>query len=176
MAWNEPNGAALIVAALPALIAASACQQDASAQDRNKRTTMATRAVPMPQPQPAMMLQIDTAEGHWPVALEDGEATRDLLAQLPLTLLLDDFGATEKIAMLPRKLRHADAPAGVAPVTGDLAYYAPQGNLAIFRTDFRYSTGLVRLGRITAPLAALRRSGAMQVTLRAVPVPGGARP
>lgn len=174
MARNEPNGAALIFAALPALIAATACQPGAAAQNRKTSTAMATRATPTPQHKPAALLQIDSAEGRWLVPLEDSEATRDLIAQLPLTLALEDFGATEKIAMLPRKLRHADAPDGVTPVTGDVAYYAPWGNLAIFRKDFRYSTGLVRLGRIAGPLSALRRSGALTVTLRAAPGSAGA--
>lgn len=169
MAWNEPYGAGLVLATLPALIAATACHPGSSAQDRNKRTAMATRAASTPQSRSASLLQIDSAEGRWHVALDDSEAARDLLAQLPLTLTLEDFGATEKIAMLPRKLRHADAPDGVTPVTGDVAYYAPWGNLAIFRKDFRYSAGLVRLGRIAGPLSALRRSGELTVTVRAAP-------
>jgi hypothetical protein len=31
---------------------------------------------------------------------------------------------------------------------GDITYYAPWGNLAIFYRDFGYSPGLVRLGHI----------------------------
>lgn len=173
MARNALHGTGLTLAALPALIAATDCRPDASAQDRNDSTAMATRAASPSQPQPTGLLEIDSAAGHWQVALEDNQATRDLLAQLPLTLTLEDFGATEKIAMLPRKLRHGDAPEGVTPVAGDVAYYAPWGNLAIFRTGFRYSPGLVRLGRLRGSLAGLQRSGAVQITLRAATASDG---
>ncbi|UYY78500.1 cyclophilin-like fold protein [Sphingomonas sp. R1] len=135
-----------------------------------KDPRMATRAVP----HPASRLEIEGPDGRWHVQLEDSAATRDLLALMPLTLELEDFGVSEKIAMLPRRLRHPDAPEGVAPVAGDLAYYAPWGNLAIFRRDFRYSPGLVRLGRITTPLAALRGTGRLRVTLRQAPRDFGA--
>mgnify|MGYP007112212838 CR=1 FL=1 len=97
--------------------------------------------------------------------LEDGAATRDFLAQLPLTLQLEDYAATEKIAPLPRPLSTAGAPAGVTPVAGDLAFYAPWGNLAIFHKPFGYSKGLVRLGRIGGDLQALRRPGPVQILI-----------
>lgn len=97
--------------------------------------------------------------------LEDGAATRDFLAQLPLNLQLEDYAATEKIAPLPRPLSTVGAPAGVTPVAGDLAFYAPWGNLAIFHKPFGYSKGLVRLGRIDGDLQALRRPGPVQVRI-----------
>ena len=37
---------------------------------------------------------------------------------------------------------------------GDLAYYAPWGNLAFFYESYRYSGGLIRLGRIDGDIAA----------------------
>jgi len=105
-------------------------------------------------------------DGHaLSATLEDGAAARDFLAQLPLTLQLEDYAATEKIAQLPRPLTTAGAPAGVTPAAGDLAFYAPWGNLAIFHTPFGYSKGLVRLGRIDGDLQALRRPGPVQVRI-----------
>jgi hypothetical protein len=44
-------------------------------------------------------------------------------------------------------------------------YYAPWGNLALFHKDFRYSEGLVRLGRIDSGIEALRRKGPLKVTI-----------
>lgn len=82
------------------------------------------------------------------VQLEDSEAARDFAAMLPLNLTLSDYNRTEKIADLPRPLSTQSAPDGIEPTAGDLTYYAPWGNLAIFYRDFGYSRGLVRLGRV----------------------------
>lgn len=83
-------------------------------------------------------------------------------------MALEDYAGTEKITYLPRKLSTAGAPEGVVPVAGDLAYYAPWGNLAMFYRDFRYSPGLIRLGRITSPLDALRFKGNLQARIAIV--------
>jgi hypothetical protein len=80
--------------------------------------------------------------------LENSAAARDFVELLPIQLLLQDHHGTEKIADLPSRLSTADAPDGIDPAIGDLAYYAPWGNLALFYRDFSYSRGLVRLGRI----------------------------
>lgn len=42
----------------------------------------------------------------------------------------------------------SDAPDKCTPKSGDLAYYAPWGNLAFFYQDFRESPELVTLGKI----------------------------
>jgi len=104
------------------------------------------------------------------VALHDNPTSRDLLAQLPLTLDLSDYAGTEKIATLPRKLSTRGAPEGCDPDVGTLAYYAPWGNLAFFYKDFGYSLGLVALG-VVAPddVATLARlpNGKISLTLPA---------
>ncbi|KUM43325.1 cyclophilin-like fold protein [Pseudomonas sp. EpS/L25] len=101
--------------------------------------------------------------------LEDSAATRDFVAQLPLTLDLEDYSATEKIAYLPHKLATHGAPPGIDPEVGDVAYYAPWGNLALFYRDFGYSAGLVRLGRITAGIEHLGYRGSKLVKIERVP-------
>ena len=80
--------------------------------------------------------------------LLDNATARDFLSLLPMTLTLEDYASTEKIGYPPRKLSTAGAPAGIDPAVGDITYYAPWGNLAIFYKDFGYSKGLVKLGRI----------------------------
>jgi hypothetical protein len=80
--------------------------------------------------------------------LIDSPTTRDLLSLLPLTLTLEDYAGTEKIAYLPRKLSEEGAPAGVDPSPGDITYYAPWGNLALFYRDFGYAKGLIKLGHM----------------------------
>jgi hypothetical protein len=51
---------------------------------------------------------------------------------------------------------------------GDIAYYAPWGNLAIFIKDFGYSRGLVKLGCIESGLDALQRRGGLCVRMELV--------
>lgn len=96
----------------------------------------------------------------------DSETTRDFVSLLPLTLTLSDYAQTEKVSDLPRRLSTADAPEGVDPDVGDIAYYAPWGNLAIFYRDFGYSSGLVKLGSIESGVDELAgKAGDFSVTI-----------
>lgn len=94
------------------------------------------------------IIELTTGDTTVRGALEDTPAGRDVAALLPLTLTVSDFHATEKTSDLPRRLDTAEAPAGTTPAAGDISYYAPWGNLALFYRDFPYSEGLVRLGRL----------------------------
>jgi hypothetical protein len=78
--------------------------------------------------------------------LVNNATARDLVSLLPMELTLEDYNSTEKIGYPVRKLSTAEAPAGVDPSVGDVAYYAPWGNLAFFYKDFGYSEGLIRAG------------------------------
>ncbi|MBV7543517.1 cyclophilin-like fold protein [Acidovorax sp. sic0104] len=82
--------------------------------------------------------------------LYDNATSNDFASLLPLRLTLEDYEGTEKIASLPRTLTTDGAPAACLPVAGDLCFYAPWGNLAIFYRDGQLSTGLIRLGRLQA--------------------------
>jgi hypothetical protein len=73
--------------------------------------------------------------------LTDSPTTQDFIALLPLTLKLDDYASTEKIAYLPKKLTTQGAPVGTDPEVGDITYYAPWGNLAIFTGTLVIPTG-----------------------------------
>ncbi|WP_052018842.1 cyclophilin-like fold protein [Brucella intermedia] len=97
--------------------------------------------------------------------LEDNATTRDFLALLPLKVKLEDFAATEKIAYLPSKLSTKDAPSAIVPKAGDVTYYAPWGNLALFHKDFRRSPELVKLGRIIEGFDALKVAGTAEITI-----------
>ncbi len=57
--------------------------------------------------------------------MEDSIPAREFIAQLPLTLQLEDYAANEKIAQLPRRLSVAGEPEGFTPAAGDIAFYAP---------------------------------------------------
>ncbi|SFH82124.1 cyclophilin-like fold protein [Modicisalibacter xianhensis] len=99
--------------------------------------------------------------------LDDTAAARAFADMLPLELSLDDFGAgVEKIADLPGSLPIGEAPSGMTPRAGDITYYAPWGNLAIFRQGFSYAKGLVKLGGFTADFTAIDHSGPIKVIIR----------
>ena len=101
-------------------------------------------------------------------SLEESDSARDFFAMLPLTLPFEDYAETEKIAYLPGKLTTQGAPEGIDPQVGDIAYYAPWGNLAIYYRDFGYSSGLIRLGRLASGLDALTAQPSGTLTIEAV--------
>ncbi len=103
--------------------------------------------------------------------LIDSKTTQDFISLLPLTLTLEDYAGTEKISYLPRRLSTEGAPAGSDPAVGDIAYYAPWGNLAIFYRDFGYSSGLVILGKIDSGMEAFKAPGSAKVTVELVSEP-----
>ena len=101
--------------------------------------------------------------------LEDTAIAQDFASLLPLAIALKDYASTEKVADLPRSLSQTGAPAGYKPSVGDIAYYAPWGNLAIFYRDFDYANGLVRLGRIVSGVDVLAEAGPLKTTIEIEP-------
>jgi hypothetical protein len=51
---------------------------------------------------------------------------------------------------------------------GDIAYYVPWGNLAIFYKDAPYADGLIKLAKIDGDVEALNTSGAVKATIELV--------
>ncbi len=100
--------------------------------------------------------------------LNDSAAARDFAALLPLSLTLKDYAGVERISDLPAKLSVASSPPGITPAAGDITYYAPWGNLAIFVGGDVYASGLVRLGKVDEGLQALQRSGPLKVCIERV--------
>jgi hypothetical protein len=115
-----------------------------------------------------MKIRLTTNGKAVTATLIDNATSRGFRSLLPLTLTLEDYAATEKIAYLPRKLSTADAPPGFEPSAGDVTYYAPWGNLAIFHKDVPYAKGLVQLGRIDADVDVLAARGPVRVTIELV--------
>lgn len=97
--------------------------------------------------------------------LDDNSSARDFLTLLPLTLTLQDYAQAEKIADLPRALALTGAAESNTPRRGDISFYAPWGNLAIFYADGKPSPGLVQLGRLDAGIDEIRRPGPWSVRL-----------
>jgi hypothetical protein len=91
--------------------------------------------------------------------LEGNPSARDLMSMLPLSLMIEDYSTNEKIAYLPRKLTERGATPFGAEAVGDLAYYAPWGNLVFYHGHYRYSSGLIRLGRLDGAYTPLLTRG-----------------
>jgi hypothetical protein len=115
---------------------------------------------------PSMRIHLTIGDTVLPATLDDTPASRDFAALLPLTVTLSDYAGTEKISDLPRKLSTADAPAGTDAAAGDITYYAPWGNLAIFYKGSGYASGLVKLGSIASGVEALaNQQGSFTATI-----------
>jgi len=100
--------------------------------------------------------------------LEDNPTARDFISLLPLDLKLEDYAGTEKISYFERKLSTQSAPSGTRANVGDITYYAPWGNLAIFYKDFGYASSLIKLGEITNGIDLLKVSGSVKVRIELV--------
>jgi hypothetical protein len=145
------------VAMVVALMAAAGCADNTDSPGRSSpvESTTAGSSRPRPVQESTMKLRLTVGDTVLDATLTDNPTSRDFAALLPLTLTLKDFNGTEKISDLPGKLSTAGAPAGTAAKAGDLTYYAPWGNLAIFYKDFGHSDGLIKLGQINADIAPL---------------------
>lgn len=99
-----------------------------------------------------MKICIDIEGSNQPIfaTLQASPATQDFINQLPLSLELKDYASSEKIADLPQKLSTLNAPRGYAGQSGDITYYAPWGNLAVFYKDSTVGSanGLILLGKL----------------------------
>lgn len=100
--------------------------------------------------------------------LYDNPTTRDFISLLPLYLTLEDYAGTEKISYLPKKLLTDDAPSVFDPSVGDITYYAPWGNLAIFYNDFGYANGLIKLGKMDQGIEELNKASSLNVSIELI--------
>ncbi|MCC7252366.1 cyclophilin-like fold protein [Hyphomicrobium sp.] len=95
-----------------------------------------------------MRLRFVFADQEFTATLEDNPSAHDLFSMLPLDLKISDYSTNEKIAYLPRKLTEEGSGRVRGEAVGDLCYYAPWGNLAMFHGPYTWSRGLIRLGRL----------------------------
>ncbi len=113
----------------------------------------------------SMKIRLKVGDTLLTATLIDSATVRDFISLLPLTLTLKDYAGTEKISDLPKRLSTEGAPSGSDPSVGDITYYAPWGNLAIFYRDFGFSSGLVILGKIDSGVEALNVPGSLKMTI-----------
>ncbi|MCB9331174.1 MAG: hypothetical protein H6574_08850 [Lewinellaceae bacterium] len=80
--------------------------------------------------------------------LYNNPTAQSLADQMPFTVELKDYAGIEKIFYPKTPLNKDGAPEGADPSVGDIMYYAPWGDVAIFYKDFGYASGLIPLGRL----------------------------
>lgn len=100
--------------------------------------------------------------------LIDNPSARDFASMLPLDLSIENYAGNEKIAYLPRKLSEVGSGPFSNEAPGDLCYFAPWGNLAFFYAGYRYSSGLIRLGRLDDGIDPLLTKGTFPLRIELV--------
>lgn len=102
-----------------------------------------------------MRIRIAFADQDFTATLKGNPSARDLLSLLPLDLTITEYSTNEKIAHLPHRLTEEGSGPFGDEAPGDLRYYAPWANLALFHGSYRWSRGLIRLGRLDGGPAPL---------------------
>ena len=89
------------------------------------------------------------------IALENNKTVEDFVSRLPMKVKMEDYNNTEKISRFSDEIYKDTAAAGLKPAVGDVALYAPWGNLSIFYKEWSYSDDLIPMGHIESGLDAL---------------------
>lgn len=82
--------------------------------------------------------------------LNNSQASKELLEQLPMTIKVENYSHDEKIFYPPTKLSTASTPLASNAVAGTLAYYAPWGDVVMFYKNFGSASGLYELGKVVS--------------------------
>ena len=144
-------GAALASAAIPRLAFSQTASDATSGQEETN-----------------MKIRIAFNGRSFTATLYDNPSARDLASMLPLDLTIEDYANNEKIAYLPRKVTKEGSGPFSNEAPGDLCYFAPWGNLAFFYDTYRYSNGLIRLGRLDGGIEPLLARGEFRLRIELV--------
>lgn len=87
--------------------------------------------------------------------LNDDPAAESLMAMLPTDFTFEDFNGVEKIGYPNTPFYLDESTYGGAPAAGDIAIYAPWGNLSIFYQQYQHNDDLIMLGHIDEGLEVL---------------------
>jgi hypothetical protein len=102
-------------------------------------------------------------------SLYDNPTARDFYSMLPLDLSIESYGNNEKITYLPRKLTDEGSGPFGNEAPGDIGYFAPWGNLALYHDKYRWSEGVIRLGRFEGSIDPLRTPGKFPLKIERAP-------
>ena len=115
--------------------------------------------------QAVMKIRVEANGQSTVYKLNDSTAAKELYAQLPLSIEVEDYGGLEKIFYPPQKLSTADTPLVSRAKNGTLAYYAPWGDVVMFYKKFGSAAGLYELGEAVSGEEYINRmSGSLRIT------------
>jgi len=135
----------------------------------NKKVALAATALILAGSASAQVVQMKVGEKTFLVELNGKDAALAFTAQMPLNLKFEDYGSIERITYLPKELKLGNSPRASDPKKGDISYYAPWGNLAVFIQDFQFSENLVPLGKLPPEaLEAIQNCGSSPVEFKLV--------
>ena len=101
--------------------------------------------------------------------LNNSPAAKELYAQLPLSITVENYSSNEKIFYPPKKLNITDTPLADARA-GTLAYYAPWGDVVMFYASFGSAAGLYELGHAISGSEHIQAmSGTIQIEKGSTP-------
>lgn len=96
--------------------------------------------------------------------LNESQAAKELYAQLPLTIEVEDFSTNEKVFYPPQKLSITDTPMAIGG-KGKLAYFEPWGDVVMFYDSFSENSSLFELGEVVSGQDDIEKlSGIITVT------------
>lgn len=116
-----------------------------SAVDESKIKEEVNMAASNVSEEKSMKITVKSEEYQIVYELNESTAAKDLYAQLPLTLEVEDFSTNEKVCYPPQRLDSKDAPAANAE-KGTLAYYSPWGDVVMFYEHYGQGNSLYELG------------------------------
>jgi hypothetical protein len=115
-----------------------------------------------PDPDGVARIRLISGDGVATATLADTAPARDFTAMLPVTISMHDLLGREKPGRLPRQLDIAGATREYRYTVGEIAYWSPANDIAIFYADDGQTIpqpGLVRLGTIDAGLDVIATAG-----------------
>lgn len=92
-------------------------------------------------------MQIKISSGDYEIIykLNESQSAKELYAQLPLTIEVEDFSTNDKVFYPPQKLSITDTPIAIGG-KGKLAYFEPWGDVVMFYDSFSENSSLFELG------------------------------
>ncbi|WP_211274026.1 cyclophilin-like fold protein [Neoasaia chiangmaiensis] len=111
-------------------------------------------------------LQIQIGNTRMLATLNNSPTAHSFAALLPITMTLRDLSTAEKVSdALPTRLSEEGAPKRDMGTIGDIAYYAPWGNIAFYRDEGPDASGVIKIGKIISGLEALNSFGRVTITI-----------
>lgn len=114
------------------VLSLTACGSAAENAASSNRPAASAKAAEEQAPSETQLVRVTDSQGTTlTLHLNGSQAARDLCAQLPLNIEVENYSTNEKIFYPPKKLHTADTPMA-KPRVGMVAYYAPWDDVVLF--------------------------------------------